>query len=124
MRIHTELTLAEFKELLRAGKKHFSNIEVIETGELHDYNLDEIVFEECILTLDFSGSTFRNAKVIHSNIKTCTFANTNLSNAEFVNNSIEHCVFSHATITGITFIQNNRYSSECTLQDLMEMVKE
>ncbi|OWR32317.1 hypothetical protein CDO73_01535 [Saccharibacillus sp. O23] len=124
MRIHTELTLAEFKELLRSGENHFSNIEVIESGELHDYNLDEVVFEECILTLDFSSSTFRKAKVIDSNIKTCIFANANLSNAEFINNSIEHCIFSHADITGITFVQNSRYSSECTLQDLMELVKE
>lgn len=124
MIINTELTLNEFKELLRSGRNRFSYVEVIESGEVHNYNLDGIVFEECILMIDFSGSTFRNAKIINSNIKTSIFRNSNLSNSEFINNSIEGCVFSNANISGIKFINNTQYSSENTLEDLIEMINE
>lgn len=124
MIINTELSLNEFKELLRSGRNHFSNVEVIESGEIHNYNLDGMMFEECILMIDFSGSTFRNAKIINSNIKTCIFRDSDLSNSEFINNSIEGCVFSNAEIAGIKFINNTQYSSENTLDDLVEMIYE
>ncbi|MGO4375614.1 pentapeptide repeat-containing protein, partial [Paenibacillus sp. MCAF20] len=121
---YIELTINELKELIRSGHSYFSNIEVIEVGEVINFNCDGLVFEECMMMIDFTGSSFRNAKFINSNIKTSIFRDTDLSDSEFINNSIDACVFSNANIEGIKFINNTQYSNENTIEDLIEMVKD
>ncbi|WP_434752319.1 pentapeptide repeat-containing protein [Paenibacillus amylolyticus] len=122
MIIETEMTIETLKDLVGAGTKHFKKVEVTEYGGIHYFNFDEVIFEECILSLDFTGSSFRHAKFIHSNIKASMFDEANLSHSEFIDNSIDACTFKNAQIDGIVFLKNTQYSSENTIEDLKEMV--
>lgn len=76
-----------------------------------------------MFSLDFTGSSFRSAKFINSNIKASIFSETDLSNSGFFNNSIDACVFRNANIEGIIFLKNTQYSSEITIEDLKEMME-
>ena len=124
MIIETEMTIKTLKDLVRSGTKHFKKVEVTEYGDIHFFNFDEVIFEECILSLDFTGSSFRHAKFMNSNIKASIFNETDLSHSEFINNSIDSCLFKNAQIDGIVFLKNTQYSSENTIEDLKEMVGE
>ncbi|KQN98944.1 pentapeptide repeat-containing protein [Paenibacillus sp. Leaf72] len=76
-----ELTIDQFKELLEAGQKTFSGIEV-EEGSLQNYNLSGCSFIECIFALDFSNASLKNSKFINSNLKTCNFTEADLTESE------------------------------------------
>ncbi|MEK4434596.1 pentapeptide repeat-containing protein [Paenibacillus sp. FSL K6-2862] len=123
MIIETEMTIKTLKDLVSSGEKHFKRVEITEYGKIRNFNFSEVIFEECMLSLDFTGSSFRSAKFINSNIKNSIFSETDLSNSEFFNNSIDACVFRNANIEGIIFLKNTQYSSENTIEDLKEMVK-
>jgi len=124
MIIETEMTIKTLKDLVRSGTKHLKKVEVTEYGDIHYFNFDDVIFEECILSLDFTGSSFRHAKFMNSNIKASIFNETDLSHSEFINNSIDSCLFKNAQIDGIVFLKNTQYSSENTIEDLKEMVGE
>ncbi|MGO4530384.1 pentapeptide repeat-containing protein [Paenibacillus sp. 2TAF8] len=123
MIIETEMTIKILKDFVRSGRKHFKKVEVTEFGSIHYFNFDEVIFEECILSLDFTGSSFRHAKFVHSNIKASKFGEADLSNSEFINNAIDGCMFKNAHIDGIVFLRNTQHSNENTIEDLKEMVK-
>ncbi|MEW4429738.1 pentapeptide repeat-containing protein [Paenibacillus pabuli] len=123
MIIETEMTIKTLKELITSGEKHFKRVEITEYGKIRNFNFSGVIFEECMLSLDFTGSSFRSAKFINSNIKNSIFSETDLSNSEFFNNSIDACVFRNANIEEIIFLKNTQYSSENTIEDLKEMVK-
>ncbi|WP_046226945.1 pentapeptide repeat-containing protein [Paenibacillus dauci] len=119
-----EITVNEFLGYIRSGQKNFYRIEVLDIGEVKGEVCDDIVFKECGMAVDFSGSSFRNAKFIDCNIKTCSFKNTNLTNAEFIGNGVCSVEFYNAQIEGILFQNNYWHSFELTQRDIMRMVKE
>jgi len=93
MIIEREITVHELLDLIAGGKRHFKNVEVLETIDKITAGFDNIIFEECILALDFTGSSFRNTKFINSNIKTSIFKEADLSYSEFIDNMVCSCDF-------------------------------
>ncbi|WP_189338170.1 MULTISPECIES: pentapeptide repeat-containing protein [Paenibacillus] len=57
-------------------------------------NQSGLTFEECLFSIDFSGSKFEATRFINSNLKTCIFTNCILNNAIFAGNSLDDTNFS------------------------------
>lgn len=107
--IDQDINIEELKELIRSGERHFKRI-CVETGDLIKMDLQNIIFEECILCIDFSNSCLANSKFLNSNIKTCIFRNADLKNSSFEGNAVCSVDFQGADIQGMVF-QNNTYHS-------------
>ncbi|MGG4141489.1 pentapeptide repeat-containing protein [Paenibacillus algorifonticola] len=116
-----ELTIDQFKELLEAGQKTFSGIEV-EEGSLQNYNLSGCTFVECSFALDFSKADLKNSKFINSNLKTCNFTEADLTESEWTGNMLCSAVFYKAKRDSIQFVGNYYHSVILEIKDLEKMI--
>lgn len=74
------IMIEELMNQFRNGKKEFYDIE-IEDGKLIDQNLENITFEKCFFSIDFSKSNLRSARFISCNMKASMFNDSDLSGA-------------------------------------------
>jgi uncharacterized protein YjbI with pentapeptide repeats len=109
LEINQELTEIEFLTEIERGNRYFYQVE-IEYAKILNANLKNIVFEECIMCVDFTGTNLSGAKFINCNLKTCSFRNTNLNNVEMDGNLLDSTDFKDAYILDISF-ENNTYHS-------------
>lgn len=121
MKINKKLTIEKLIKSIKKGKKKFKNIE-ISWGNLMSSNLEQIIFNECILAIDFTGSNLRGSQFLNSNLKTSIFKNTDLTDAKFKNNILCGAVFKGAKIDNIIFENNHYHSVKVSIDDLKEMI--
>jgi uncharacterized protein YjbI with pentapeptide repeats len=122
MIIENELSKKQLLDELQNGKHYFYRIEV-EDLALINMDLKNVIFDECILSIDFTGANLTNAKFTNSNLKTCTFSGTNLTNAIMVGNLLDATEFKGAIIQGITFKNNTYHSATLTISHLEDLIK-
>ncbi|ANY67851.1 hypothetical protein BBD42_16250 [Paenibacillus sp. BIHB 4019] len=96
-----ELTIDQFKQLLEAGQKTFSGIEV-EEGSLRKYNLSGCIFVECSFALDFSKA--------------------DLTESEWTGTMLCSAVFNRAKRYSIQFVGNYYHSVILEIKDLEKMI--
>lgn len=121
MFIDYDITVEDLKMKIRNGEKHFYRIDFgqgIAKGE----NFDNVVFEECILCMDFSNSSFINTKFLCCNIKTCIFKDADLSNATIENSGVESINLTGAKLDGLVFENNGCYSGTVNQEDLYQFI--
>ncbi|WP_341279187.1 pentapeptide repeat-containing protein [Paenibacillus sp. FSL H8-0537] len=116
-----ELTIDQFKELLEAGEKTFSGIEV-EEGSLQNYNLSGCTFVKCFFALDFSKTNLKDSKFINSNLKTCNFTEADLTDSEWIGNMLCSAVFNGAKRDNMHFVGNYYHSVILEIKDLEKMI--
>lgn len=76
------MTIDELVNELKNGTRSFRSIDVIDSGDLSNWDLQGVSFEECFLTgLDFTNCNLKNARFIKANLKTCCFRKADLTNA-------------------------------------------
>ncbi|WP_046213573.1 pentapeptide repeat-containing protein [Paenibacillus wulumuqiensis] len=119
-----EITAVELLSHIKSGQKKFYNVEVLDNGEIKNTLCDNIIFEECCMAIDFTGSSFRKSKFIGCNIKTCSFRSADLTNAEFIDNAVCSVDFYNAQIKGILFQNNYWHSFELVQKDIVRMARE
>jgi uncharacterized protein YjbI with pentapeptide repeats len=115
------MTESELLDELKNGQKHFHRV-CVEQGTFIGYDLSDVTFEESLLSVDFSGSNFNNAKFIDSNLKICNFSNCHFFNAVLDGNLLDGVKFTGAEIRGITFKNNTYHSIVLTHSHLEEMI--
>jgi len=118
MIIDYDLTIQDLITKVENGKKYFYRIDFGE-GEAINRDFDNVVFKECIMSVDFSKSTFRNSKFLNSNIKCCIFNRSDLSNSTIENCSVERVELREAILDGIVFNNNYCYGTVLNQKDLV-----
>jgi uncharacterized protein YjbI with pentapeptide repeats len=122
MMIENEMSEKQLLDKLQNGNLYFYRIEVND-GSLLNMDLKNVIFDECILSIDFTGSNLTNANFTNSNLKTCSFSGTNLTNAIMVGNLLDATEFKGAIIRGITFKNNTYHSATLNISHLEDMIK-
>jgi len=105
------LTKTEFLKQIKIGIIEFVNID-LENISLKGENLENIIFKNCCLSVDFRNSNLTNVKFIKGNIKTSDFRNANLTNVLIENVSFEGTKFKGAITKGLIFNENYCFSKE------------
>ena len=121
MRIDYRITIEKLIQSINKGKKKFKNIE-ISWGNLMSSNLEKIIFNECILAIDFTGCNLKGSQFLNSNLKTSIFKNADLTNAKFKNNVLCGTVFKGAKIDNIIFENNHYHSIKFSVEDLRKII--
>ncbi|MFD2331662.1 pentapeptide repeat-containing protein [Cohnella sp. GCM10020058] len=116
-----DVTETEFIKMLQKGQRVFNRI-CVEQGALKGFDISGLTFWECLFSVDFSDSQFKNTKFINSNLKTCIFTDCILNRAVFVGNSFDGTDFSGAKVEGITFKDNTFHAIMLTESHLAEMI--
>jgi uncharacterized protein YjbI with pentapeptide repeats len=106
----------------KLGERHFVSLE-IEKGDLQGVNLQNAVFENCCLALDFRRSDLRNSRFVNSNIKTCDFREADLTEACIEGSSVEATRFKDALTDGFVFRNNHCYSVTVNQEEFEEYFK-
>lgn len=122
MIIDFDMTVTDLISQVKDGKKHFSRIDFGE-GNISDCDLEGVVFEECLMLVEFSNVNLRHSRFIGCGIKTCVFDNVDLTNAEIMNCSVESVVFRDSNLEGLVFENNFSYGAtlhQCDLEMLVE----
>ncbi|WP_223596753.1 pentapeptide repeat-containing protein [Neobacillus bataviensis] len=117
----SEMSESELLKELQNGKRYFYRVKV-ESGSLMNMDLGNIVFDECVLAIDFTGTNLTYSRFTNSNLRTCIFNNTNLNNSIMVGNSLSGTEFKGANIQGITFKENYYLGMELTISHLEDMI--
>ena len=121
MIIEHDMTVDELIAKIDEGVKYFYRIDFCE-GEVENRNFDNVVFEECIMSVDFSESTFQNTRFTNSNIKCCIFSKSDLSNMVIENCSVESVVFEKSAMDGVVFNNNHCYGKILNQDDLSQFI--
>ncbi|MFC4104166.1 pentapeptide repeat-containing protein [Paenibacillus xanthanilyticus] len=116
-----EVTEGEFVQLLRQGQRVFNRI-CIEEGAYRGFDLTNLTFNACILSVDFSGSNFQDTRFIECNLKSCDFSYCNFTRARMQGNALDGAIFKGAHVKGITFSENTYHSVTITESHLSEML--
>jgi uncharacterized protein YjbI with pentapeptide repeats len=116
-----DITEAEFLDMLQCGQRRFHKI-CVEAGNFHGFDFSNITINECIFSVDFSGSNFENSTLMNSNLKTCDFSNCVFKDAVLVGNSLDGAEFKGAIIDRITFSENTFHSITITEYHLADMI--
>jgi uncharacterized protein YjbI with pentapeptide repeats len=66
-----DVTEAKF---IQNGQRHIHKI-CVEAGVYRGFDFSGITFDECLISIDFAGSHFKNAKILNSNLKAFDFSN-------------------------------------------------
>ena len=85
------------------------NFEYLEGFSNKDFS--DIIFQNCILYLDFRNSNLTNAKFIGCNIKEIDLRQANLTNALMTNCLVESAMFKGAIVSDFKFIDNYSYGA-------------
>jgi uncharacterized protein YjbI with pentapeptide repeats len=112
----------QFEELYEMGERIFKFLE-LENRDLSNKNLEGALFEECLISADFSNSSLRNAKFLTCNLKTSIFRNADLTGALIQNCSVEATVFDGAVTDNFRFINNYCYSMVLNEKEFYELLK-
>jgi hypothetical protein len=91
-----DITIDQLKEHIKNGQKNFIGI-TVEEGELHNFNLKDTTFEQCVLAVDFS-------------------------NSEMIGNMLCSTDFKEAMLGGIIFKDNYYHSKKLELIELERMI--
>lgn len=121
MIIEHDMTVDELIAKIKEGEKYFYRIDFGEK-EVSNEIFDNVVFEECILSVDFSDSTFRNTRFLNSNIKCSTFLDSDLSNMVIENCSVESVVFEKSVMDGVVFNKNYCYGKILNQDELNQFI--
>ena len=121
MIIEHDMTVDDLIVKMKEGEKNFYRIDFGEKKVSNEI-FDNVVFEECILSVDFSDSTFRNTRFINSNIKCTSFFDSDLSNMVIENCSVESVVFEKSAMDGVVFDNNYCYSKILNQDDLNQFI--
>lgn len=106
---------------IKEGEKYFYRIDFGER-DIKNENFDNVVFEQCILSVNFTNSTFRNTRFINSNIKCTTFFDSDLLNMVIENCSVESVVFEKSVMDGVVFQKNYCYGKILIQDDLRQFI--
>jgi uncharacterized protein YjbI with pentapeptide repeats len=111
------MTPIEFFDAYNNGQRHFKDLDFENLEGFSNRDFSNIIFQNCFLYVDFSGSNLTNGQFINCNIKEIDLRNTNLTNAVIKNCLIESAMFYGATTTGFQFIENYYYGLTLEQQD-------
>lgn len=98
-------------EKYKSGLRRFTDLE-IENESLANENLEGIIFENCMLYVDFKNANLRNSQFLNGHVKTSDFRNADLTGARFENQGLESTRFKGAKTDNLIFINNSCYSKE------------
>lgn len=116
-----DVTEAEFLDMLQNGHRHFHKI-CVEAGTYHEFDFSNLIFDECLFSVDFAGSNFENSTLMNSNFKACDFSNCVFKGAVLLGNSLDGAQFKGVIIEGITFLENTYHSIILTERHLIDMI--
>ncbi|NHZ33451.1 pentapeptide repeat-containing protein [Massilia rubra] len=85
--------------------------------------LEDVVFQDCNLYVDFRHANLRNATFRNGGIKTCDFRDADLSGARFENVSVEGSQYARAKTDGVCWNNNWAYGSISTQDDFDSWIK-
>lgn len=114
------MTHFEFFEAYNNGQRHFLNLDFEYLDGFTNKDFSNVIFESCLLYLDFRGTNLTNAQFISCNIKEIDLRNTNLTNAVMKNCLVESAMFKGALTTDFRFIENYYYGLTLGQQDFDE----
>ena len=110
-------------EKYRQGLRYFENLDM-ENESFEGQNLEDIVFEDCSLYINFRKTNLKNAKFLNGGIKTCDFREAILTNARFENVCIESAKFARAKTDGIYFDNNSCFGQYVSQADFDSWIKD
>lgn len=123
MYIERDKTIEELIIELRNGNRSFRSIDVVNSGDLSNWDLQGVTFEECFLTgIDFTKCNLKAARFIATNLKTCIFQDADLTDAEIRYCPVESVDWRGAVINGTVFEGNSSYGHMLSRIDLDQMV--
>ncbi len=104
------------------GQRYFSDYD-LDNENFDDQNLTGIIFENCFIASSFKRANLKNAKFIHSNIKTSDFSGADLTYAHFEHLVVDGANFTGAKIDNIYFENNWLQGFNISIVDLSKWVK-
>ncbi len=122
--INKEITLQQFIGYIKEGYRQFENIEIQDTGTMHNWDLSGIILEKCYLSLDFTGAIFTQAIFTGCNLKASIFQDTDLKFSQFTDCVLCSTDFKNANVEGLVFEGNYFHSTILSVSDLYRMVRE
>ncbi|WP_219834261.1 pentapeptide repeat-containing protein [Paenibacillus sp. R14(2021)] len=123
MYIERDITIEELIIELNNGIRSFRSIDVVNSGDLSNWDLQGVTFDECFLTgVDFTKCNLKNARLIATNLKTCIFQDADLTDAEIRYCAVESVDWHGAVINGTVFEENSSYGQMLSRVDLEQMV--
>ena len=117
MIIDKDMNVCKLKQEIQKGVDHFYRVDFGE-GSYCGSSLENVIFEECILSIDLSKSKLHNVKFISSNIKGCIFELSNIKNVAIEKCSVEGINMKGAIIEGLIFEGNYCYGKMLNQNDL------
>ena len=110
-------------EKYQNGQRYFSDYDLYYEN-FDDQNLADIIFENCFIASSFKRTNLKNAKFIHSNIKTSDFSYADLSHAHLEHLVVDGATFTGAKIDQIYFENNDFQGSSISIIDLSLWIKQ
>ncbi len=110
-------------EKYQNGQRYFSDYDLYYEN-FDDQNLADIIFENCFIASSFKRTNLKNAKFIHSNIKTSDFSYADLSHAHLEHLVVDGATFTGAKIDQIYFENNDFHGSSISIIDLSLWIKQ
>jgi uncharacterized protein YjbI with pentapeptide repeats len=118
-------TIQDFLAAYKNGQRLFINLDLEEEqGGVSGEVLQDCIFENCFLFLDFRNADLTNSDFLSCNIKTADFRNAILTNTLFKNCSVESIMFKGAKVDKLIFEENYCYGSTVGQKDFEEHFKE
>lgn len=99
-----------------SGQKIFTGIDL--EGLYVNLDLSNLLFEDCYIVADFTGSNLSKTAFKNCNLKTCIFCYSNINQAVFDSNSLEATDFRYVQYNELTLLRNTCYDSFFNKEDL------
>jgi hypothetical protein len=112
----------EFSKLLKSEQTEFNNIDL--EGDFINENLSNLIFENCFIVADFTGTNLKNTVFTNCNLKTCIFNYSNLEGSLFNSNSLDGTEFKFTQCNQITFTDNSSYGCNFSKTVLEQIIFE
>jgi hypothetical protein len=109
MKQYNPLTHNAFFETYNSGQRYFRNLDFEYLGGFSNKDFSDIIFEDCLLYVDFRNSNLSNSRFKSCNIKEIDLRYANLTNALITNCLVESALFKGAIVDGFKFIDNYYY---------------
>jgi hypothetical protein len=115
-----QMKYEEFIKNVKSGQQEFKGIDL--EGSFINEDLSNLVFENCFIVADFTGSNLSRTCFTECNLKTCIFNYANLEQAEFSRNNLDAADFMFAQYSNLIFKDNTSYSSIFTKEILEDTI--
>ncbi|EJO69378.1 pentapeptide repeat-containing protein [Leptospira kirschneri] len=105
-----DLSVQEFIQLIKKGKKKFTNVSVEDFNfTLRNYDLESVEFKNCFINISLEKCNLKNTKFLFCNLKTISIQDCYIENCYISDCQIESVTITGKNINQIVFGTNYAY---------------